>query len=178
MEDSRILINRYVSPCGQVSLGSCGDSLCLCDWINGRHEGQVVGILQKAFGKCVVVGKSLIIEQAMAQLDEYFSGRRREFDIPLRFVGTEFQKAVWRSLLAVPYGATLSYGDVAERIGRPTATRAVANAIGANVMSILVPCHRVVGKRGALGGYAGGVSAKKFLLEFEARNRYGVGNEK
>lgn len=112
-------------------------------------------------------GTSDILEEAARQLDEYFSGRRSEFSVPLLFVGTDFQKTVWKALLSIPYGQTLSYGELAARIGKPKSVRAVANANGANALSIFAPCHRVVGSDRSLTGYAGGLEAKRWLLELE-----------
>ena len=100
-------------------------------------------------------------------MDEYFLKRRKHFDIPLLFAGTDFQKQVWQSLLTIPYGQTLSYGALAANIGCPKAVRAVANANGANALSIFVPCHRVIGGNRSLTGYGGGVEAKRFLLDLE-----------
>ena len=100
----------------------------------------------------------------MGQLDEYFTGSRMTFDIPLHLCGTEFQKRVWLSLPYIPYGETRSYKDIAVGIGQPNAVRAVAQAIGANAISILVPCHRVIGCNHTLTGYAGGLDAKNILV--------------
>ena len=104
---------------------------------------------------------------ATRQLGEYFSAERREFDLPLCLHGTEFQRRVWNVLTRIPYGETWSYVQLARRVGNPNASRAVGLANGRNPVSILVPCHRVVGKRGALGGYAGGLEAKRRLLALE-----------
>lgn len=103
------------------------------------------------------------------QLEEYFAGTRTEFDVPLAPHGTEFQQRVWSQLRAIPYARTATYGDVAERLGRPSSSRAVGAANGRNPISIIVPCHRVIGASGALTGYAGGLEAKRWLLEHEAR---------
>lgn len=104
---------------------------------------------------------------AIAQLDEYFAGKRRQFDVPLLFAGTEFQKTVWDTLLTIPFGQTVSYGELARQIGMPKAVRAVANANGANSISIFAPCHRVIGSDGTLTGYGGGLPVKEFLLRLE-----------
>jgi methylated-DNA-[protein]-cysteine S-methyltransferase len=101
------------------------------------------------------------------QLDEYFDGRRTVFTVPLRLVGTPFQVAVWEALLQVPYGATTTYGDLAARLGRPTASRAVGAANGRNPVSVIVPCHRLVGADGGLTGYGWGVERKAWLLAHE-----------
>ena len=106
---------------------------------------------------------------ARTQLEEYFAGDRRVFDLPLAAAGTDFQRAVWQALAAVPYGLTLSYGELARRIGRERAVRAVGLANGRNPLSIVVPCHRVIGGNGALTGYGGGLDRKRFLLDLERR---------
>lgn len=109
-------------------------------------------------------------ERVTDQLAEYFAGERREFDLPLTLAGTPFQRVVWAALRDIPYGATVSYGELAERIGRPTASRAVGLANGKNPVSIVVPCHRVVGAGGDLTGYGGGIDRKRHLLDFERGN--------
>ena len=101
------------------------------------------------------------------QLDEYFAGKRRQFELRLAPKGTAFQQAVWQALLAIPYGRTCSYSELAHVIGRPQAVRAVGTANGANPISIIVPCHRVIGRDGSLTGYAGGLPRKQQLLELE-----------
>lgn len=109
----------------------------------------------------------MIIESATAQLDEYFACKRQTFDIPLLFAGTDFQKTVWNTLLSIPYGKTISYGEMARLIGKPRAVRAVANANGANAISIFAPCHRVIGSDNTLTGYGGGLAVKEYLLKLE-----------
>ncbi len=104
---------------------------------------------------------------AVRQLNEYFAGTRREFDLPLRLKGSEFQRRVWRRLTEIRYGETLSYGELAKRIGNPNASRAVGLANGRNPISILVPCHRVIGADGSLTGYGGGLERKRWLLAHE-----------
>jgi len=106
--------------------------------------------------------------EVRAQLDQYFAGDRQEFDVPLNLGGTPFQGRVWQALCAIPYGETITYGELARRVGLPTASRAVGAANGRNPVSILVPCHRVVGTNGRLTGYGGGLDAKRWLLDWEA----------
>lgn len=108
-----------------------------------------------------------LLLEAERQLADYFAGTRRSFDLPLDFKGTDFQKRVWTALLRIPFGETRSYGQIAEEIGQPTATRAVGAANGRNPISIVAPCHRVIGKDGALTGFAGGLAAKDYLLALE-----------
>ena len=108
-----------------------------------------------------------VLKQAARQLDEYFAGDRREFSVPLDLIGTAFQISVWRSLEAIPFGDTLTYGEIAAQLGKPEASRAVGAANGRNPISIIVPCHRVVGANGSLVGFAGGVEKKAWLLGHE-----------
>lgn len=109
------------------------------------------------------------IGAAVQQLKEYFAGRRAEFDLPLAPEGTEFQRTVWRSLRDIPYGQTISYGELAKRVGNPKASRAVGAANGQNPIPIVIPCHRVIGANGKLTGFGGGLPTKEALLELEAR---------
>jgi methylated-DNA-[protein]-cysteine S-methyltransferase len=112
-----------------------------------------------------------VLVEAERQLGEYFAGRRRVFDLPLAARGSEFQQRVWQALREIPFGETRSYGQIAERIGQPTAVRAVGAANGRNPLSIIAPCHRVIGANGDLTGFAGGIETKRFLLAFEKENR-------
>jgi methylated-DNA-[protein]-cysteine S-methyltransferase len=106
--------------------------------------------------------------EVRAQLDQYFAGDRKQFDVPLKLAGTPFQQRVWQALREIPYGETITYAELARRVGNPMASRAVGAANGRNPISILVPCHRVVGSSGRLTGYAGGLDAKRWLLDWEA----------
>lgn len=166
-EKNTIKIKRYESPCGVLMLGSFGDKLCLCDWQVEKHRDHVDRRLKRILNAEFEEGTSEVIGKAERQLDEFFAGQRREFDMPLLFVGTDFQKTVWNELLKIPFGQTISYGEMARRIGMPEAVRAVANANGANSMSIFAPCHRVIGSDRSLTGYGGGLDAKRMLLELE-----------
>ena len=148
-------------------LGSFGDKLCLCDWQVEKHSGNVNRRLKRLLDAEFEEGTSEVIEKAAYQLNEFFAGQRKEFDVPLLFVGTDFQKTIWKELLNIPFGETVSYGEMARRIGMPKAVRAVANANGANALSIFAPCHRVIGSDHSLTGYGGGLDAKRALLELE-----------
>jgi len=108
-----------------------------------------------------------VLNQTKLQLEEYFSGRRTQFDLPLAAKGTDFQQSVWQALCKIPYGETWSYQQLADEIGNPKAVRAVGLANGKNPISVIVPCHRVIGKNGKLTGYAGGVETKEKLLQLE-----------
>ena len=170
MQNKKVIrINHYTFSCGEMILGSFEGKLCLCDWADGRRRASVDQRLQRILNANYVEGSSDVIQMAKRQLDEYFLHQRCEFDIPLLFVGTDFQKKVWNELLKIPYGKTISYCDLAKRIGMPNAVRAVANANAVNAISIIAPCHRVIGSDGTLTGYGGGLERKRFLLELESR---------
>lgn len=115
-------------------------------------------------------GESPILAEAVRQLDEYFNGIRKTFDLPLSLSGTEFQRRVWQVLCEIPYGETCTYGQIAAVTGNPKASRAVGSANNRNPIAIVIPCHRVVGANGSLTGYAGGLDIKEYLLELEKRN--------
>lgn len=114
-----------------------------------------------------VPGRTPVLDEAVRQLDEYFAGRRLEFDLPLEPIGTEFQLDVWQVLRGIPYGQTISYGEQARRLGDAKKARAVGGANGRNPLGIVVPCHRVIGADGSLTGFGGGIDSKKWLLEHE-----------
>ncbi len=166
-EDRVIHIQKYHSPCGDMLLGSFRERLCLCDWVNGRHRKATVRRVGRTLRARFEETGSDVIKETEKQLDEYFAGKRKTFEIPLLFAGTDFQKVVWQKLLEIPYGKTISYGELARMLGQPKAVRAVANANGANAISIIAPCHRVIGSDHSLTGYGGGLDVKKFLLELE-----------
>ena len=158
----------YHSLCGDLLLGSFEGRLCLCDWMAEEHRLLADRRLERSLNAEMKDIPSEITAKAAQELDEYFAGGRKTFDLPLLFVGTEFQEKVWNTLLEVPYGETRNYGWVAERIGNHKAVRAVGEANGSNSISIFAPCHRIIGSNGSLTGYGGGLPAKKFLLELES----------
>ena len=108
--------------------------------------------------------------QCKAELQEYFTGQRKAFDVSISFNGTDFQNAVWQKLLEIPYGRVMSYSNLAKAIGKPKAARAIGNACNKNPIAVIIPCHRVVGKNGSLTGYAGGIGIKEKLLEIEKKS--------
>lgn len=162
-----IRLQTYASPCGELLLGSYADKLCLCDWRAGARHTRVMARVQRYLQAPFTEEPSELTRRAAQELDEFFAKRRQVFDLPLLFAGTDFQQKVWRNLLKIPYGQTLSYRQTANLLGMPEAVRAIANANGANALSIIVPCHRVIGHNGSLTGYGGGLAAKQFLLELE-----------
>lgn len=163
-----IYIQYYPTRCGELIVGSYGEALCLCDWKCRKNREAVDRRIQKALDARYETGKSPVIEEAFKQLNEYFSKQRTTFDLPLLTAGTTFQKKIWELLLAVPYGATQSYLELARRFGNPKAIRAVSSSNAANALSIFIPCHRIIGTDGKLVGYAGGMEAKRMLLDLES----------
>jgi methylated-DNA-[protein]-cysteine S-methyltransferase len=149
------------SPVGLLKLVASDSALIAVLWENGDPKRVRLGPLVEDL-------EHPILGEAERQLAEYFAGARKSFDLPLAFVGTAFQKQVWSELLNIPFGQTRTYADVATAIGRPGAFRAVGAANGKNPVSIVAPCHRVIGKDGSLTGFAGGLEAKEFLLGIEA----------
>lgn len=163
-----IIVKNYSSQVGELLIGSYGDKLCLCDWRYRTKRSTIDARIQEGLNAIYQMGTSPIIEQAIAELEEYFRKERKEFDIPLLMVGTDFQKQIWNALIEVPYGKTETYLALSEKINNPKAIRAVASANGANAISIFIPCHRIIGSDKSLVGYAGGTQAKKELLDIES----------
>ena len=155
--------DSFASPLGEILLVSDGEALCGL-WFEGqRHFPAALAAEERP--------ELAVFEKTRAWLERYFAGKAPELDVSLRPDGTAFQRAVWELLREIPYGETISYGELAaalaERSGRPCSARAVGGAVGRNPVSILVPCHRVVGADGSLTGYAGGLERKRKLLEIE-----------
>lgn len=170
MENS-ISLQHYDSPCGRLVLASFADRLCLCDWSDNPFAERNRRRIEKYLKATSKTETTSVLEETKRQLDEYFAGKRKAFDIQLCLVGTDFQHKVWNALRSIPYGSTKSYKDIAQCIGKPKAVRAVAGAIGANAISILIPCHRVIGSNHSLTGYAGGLETKRGLLGMETQER-------
>lgn len=158
---------EYNAPCGNLLVGIHGEGICLCDWMIGDRIEKTLHRLGRFLNSSTGKDSEILPDRAVSQLDEYFEGKRKQFDIPLYLYGTEFQCRVWNALRHIPYGMTVSYKNVAETMSLVSGVRAVASAIGANPLSILIPCHRIIGSDGSLTGYAGGLEAKKYLLQLE-----------
>jgi methylated-DNA-[protein]-cysteine S-methyltransferase len=159
-------MNSYTyvdSPIGRLLLATDGEAL------TGIYMHLPDGPAPEMRGWSCDAGAGALPRTAR-QLEEYFAGARRDFDLPMRFAGTDFQRLVWKHLTDIRYGETLSYGELARRIGNPNASRAVGLANGRNPIPILVPCHRVIGADGSLTGYGGGLERKRWLLAHEGLN--------
>jgi methylated-DNA-[protein]-cysteine S-methyltransferase len=151
---------RMTSPVGTLTLAATDQGLAAVLWENERPGRVRLRITAEA-------NEHPVLAEAERQLEEYFAGRRTQFALPLDLSGTPFQQHVWHALMTIPFGETRSYGAVARQIGHPAAARAVGAASGRNPVSIVAPCHRVVGAAGALTGFAGGLDVKARLLAFE-----------
>ena len=167
---NRINTRYHSTQIGGVVLGSFRGKLCLLGFRGRETRRTVDDRIKKALNAEFVEHDDEILKKTRRQLDEYLQGRRRKFDIPVSMVGTDFQKSVWNVLMKVPYGGTSTYLQVAKDVGNERAVRAVGNANAANPISIIVPCHRIIGSGGGLVGYGGGLSVKRRLLELERKN--------
>lgn len=162
-EDTMSLVKTTMeSPVGVLTLVASDAGLVAVLWPGDDPKRVRLEVDREDAGHEVLV-------KAISQLQEYFAGARSTFDLALDVRGTAFQKQVWEQLLAIPYGTTRSYGEIAIRLGKPSASRAVGAANGRNPLSIVVPCHRVIGTSGSLTGFAGGLDAKRVLLQLEGR---------
>lgn len=157
-----LAFKTFPSPVGELKLVAGDDGLVAILWQDDDPDRVRLARLEERPDHPVLV-------ETGRQLSAYFRGARGSFDLPLDFRGTDFQKLVWAALLTIPFGETRSYGQIAQQIGRPSASRAVGAANGRNPISIVAPCHRVIGSGGALTGFAGGIAAKRYLLELEGR---------
>jgi AraC family transcriptional regulator, regulatory protein of adaptative response / methylated-DNA-[protein]-cysteine methyltransferase len=163
-----IRLARIESPLGPLVAGAVDDGICLLEFGDRRAIEAQAEALRAGTGFPSAFSPHPLLERLEAELAEYFAGRRRDFDLPIVEPGTPFQERVWIALREIPYGETRSYADLARAVGNLKAVRAVAQANGRNRIAILVPCHRVIGADGGIGGYSGGLWRKKRLLEIEA----------
>lgn len=161
MREKRYIYKKIQSPVGPLTLVACNDGLCGLLFQNTTIRSEA------AFKLLEHDDDHVILRLAEEQLSEYFNGLRRRFDIPMIPDGTSFQRRVWNLLLDIPYGETVSYGDIAARMGDPRKARPVGGAVGANPIGIIIPCHRVIGRDGSLTGFGGGLEVKTFLLNLE-----------
>jgi AraC family transcriptional regulator, regulatory protein of adaptative response / methylated-DNA-[protein]-cysteine methyltransferase len=162
-----VLLSWLSSPLGPLVAGATTEGICLLEFTDRRIiEGQFAAV-RKLFAAPVVPGSNEHLEKLESELARYFAGSLRNFSVPLVYPGTPFQQRVWEQLRAIPYGETRSYEQLAVAVGDKKAVRAVGRTNGLNRIAIVIPCHRVVNKSGALGGYAGGLGRKEFLLDLE-----------
>lgn len=163
-----LIAHSYPTPLGAMTALLSERGLCLLEFVHDtKGLATEIAQVEAARGGAAQPGENALTAQLGQELAEYFAGHRCRFDMPLDLIGTAFQVDAWRALLAIPYGETRSYAEQAQQIGRPTAVRAVAGANGQNKVSVIVPCHRVIGSNGSLTGYGGGLSRKQWLLALE-----------
>ncbi len=167
---NQINIQYYKTKIGELILGSFDDRLCLLDFRYRKMRTAVDNRIKIGLEADFLEQNDATLTKAKEQIDEYLTGNRKEFDIPLLMIGTGFQKSVWNALIKIPYGATSTYLQLAKNINNAEAVRAVANANGANAIALAIPCHRIINSNGDLGGYGGGLTVKKRLLKLEQSN--------
>jgi O-6-methylguanine DNA methyltransferase len=155
------------TPIGEMLAAESDCQICLLEFVDNRSPKTVLRPLEKKNTREMTAKDTPLLKKLDDQLASYFDGKLRDFDLPLSFTGTDFQKKVWKRLCQIPYGQVVNYGWIASRIGSPDSSRAVGRANGANPIAIVVPCHRVIGKDGQLVGYGGKLWRKKWLLEHE-----------
>ncbi|MEN1727711.1 MAG: methylated-DNA--[protein]-cysteine S-methyltransferase [Pseudomonadota bacterium] len=165
--ERQIVMERIATPLGPMFVAATDRGICLLEFTDRRMLETELADLQKRLKARIVFGDNDHTRQLKTELNEYFAGQRQDFNVVLDAPGTDFQRQVWNALLKVPFGETTTYGRQAQRIDRPSAVRAVASANGANRISIVIPCHRVIGKDGQLVGYGGGLERKRWLLAHE-----------
>ncbi|MEO8246039.1 MAG: methylated-DNA--[protein]-cysteine S-methyltransferase [Chloroflexota bacterium] len=167
-DDARpVTIRQLTTPIGPMVAGATDDAVVLLDFAQRRMFDSQLAAVRRRIGP-TGEGPSALIDRLEVQLDEYFARTRRDFDLPLDLPGSAFQERVWAELRAIPYGETISYRDLAQRVDAGAAWRAVGRANGANRVAVIVPCHRVVASGRGLGGYGGGLPVKRLLLDLEA----------
>ncbi|MBS1774118.1 MAG: methylated-DNA--[protein]-cysteine S-methyltransferase [Bacteroidetes bacterium] len=165
-----IIYKYFKTPLGSMMGAATDEGICLFDFEYRRSMSSIQKRIQDGLQMDYKEGEHPFLDKLEQQINEYIAGTRKEFDLPLHFVGTDFQKKVWNGLLQIPYGETRSYKQQSIFLGDVKAIRAVGTANGQNGIAIIVPCHRVIGENGSLIGYGGGLSKKKWLLEHEAKH--------
>ena len=166
-----VLLSWLRSPLGPLVAGATAEGICLLEFTDRRMLETQFKTVRKRFDLPVVPGSNEHLQRLQVELEEYFGGMRQSFSVPLVFPGTPFQQQVWNELLKIPYGQTRSYQELAAAVGLPQAVRAVGRANGQNRIAVLIPCHRVINKNGALCGYGGGLARKQFLLDLERASK-------
>lgn len=164
-----IHINRVLTPLGPMMVAANDQGIYMVEFVDRKMLATQIKRVSKRFDEAIVIGVHPLIDTVSQQLQEYYAGTRKRFDLPLRFEGTPFQMSVWQALIDIPYGTTCSYEQLAVRINRDQAQRAVGRANGDNRFAIIIPCHRVIRSDGNLCGYGGGLRRKRWLLEHEKR---------
>lgn len=166
-----LAMTTFNTPLGSLVTVGDDEALYFLQFEDCKVLGKELEWVKARTGRSITSGKAASLHSIENELQLYFEGKLKEFKTPLVLLGSDFQKRVWQELMKIPYGETRSYTDISKGVGNPLAFRAAANANGANLISIVIPCHRVINKSGALGGYAGGIYRKKELLQLENSER-------
>jgi AraC family transcriptional regulator, regulatory protein of adaptative response / methylated-DNA-[protein]-cysteine methyltransferase len=169
MTSEQVICTDIETPIGKMIVGSTEKGCCLLEFHDRGGVEKISLAIEKRYRRDVVAGKCNFNDMTIEQLSGYFAGTLTEFDLPLDIIGTPFEKSVWQELLATKFGKTRSYGEVAAAVGNSQASRAVGRANGANRISIIVPCHRIIEANGNLRGYGGGLWRKRWLLDHEQK---------
>jgi AraC family transcriptional regulator, regulatory protein of adaptative response / methylated-DNA-[protein]-cysteine methyltransferase len=164
-----IVTVKIESPIGELIAGATDDGICLLEFSDRRRAARECRDLMKLLKQPIEEGDNAHLQKLTKQLNDYFKGDLQKFSVPLVTPGTDFQQAVWKELQEIPFGKTRSYQEQANALNKPDSVRAVANANGMNRISIVIPCHRVIGSDGRLTGYGGGLRRKKWLLDHEKK---------
>jgi O-6-methylguanine DNA methyltransferase len=167
MDSNTIIFKIVETPVGEFIAGAMGNACCLFEFHDRGHFVRISARMKKRYGLEMKAGNSNVLKEVEKQAMEYFHGKRKVFNLLLDQKGTPFEQSVWKELMNIPYGETRSYGEIAAKLGKPGASRAVGRANGANCIPIIVPCHRVIDSNGKLHGYGGGLWRKRWLLEHE-----------
>lgn len=168
---NNINIQYFKTSYGELLIGEYENQICICDWRFRKMRNSIDKRIQDGLEAEYKEADSPIIQQMKHELEEYFEGERTEFEVPLLLIGTDFQKQVWNELLKISFGETETYLGLSRKLNNVKAIRAVASANGANAISIAIPCHRIIGSKGELVGYAGGLPTKKKLLKLESSDK-------
>jgi AraC family transcriptional regulator of adaptative response/methylated-DNA-[protein]-cysteine methyltransferase len=168
MSTDKIVYRDIPGPLGDMIAGATDRGVCFLEWHDRGGVERIKQRVEKRYRIKPTSGNNNYLDKLEQEIAQYFAVKLEEFTVALDIKGTPFERQTWDQLLAIPYGKTLSYGEMADRLGKPHASRAVGRANGANYIAIVIPCHRVIGTDGGLGGYGGGLRRKRYLLDLEA----------
>lgn len=168
-----LVLERIMTDCGEMTACALDEGICLLEFSSRAELAEELASLERHFQTTVTLGTHPYIDNLKTELKDYFSGKLRNFTVPAALFGTPFQLKIWKELLSIPYGTTLSYSELAIRTGNKLSVRAVATANKTNRIAIMIPCHRVIGSDGSLTGYSGGLERKRYLINLEANNSSG-----
>jgi len=170
MSTDSIVYRDITSPLGDMIAGATENGVCFLEWHDRGGVERIKQRVEKRYRMPLAPGNNSHLDKLQEEVTRYFDGKLKQFSVALDIKGTPFERSTWDRLLSIQYGKTRSYGEMADLLGKPRASRAVGRANGANYISIVVPCHRVIETNGGLGGYGGGIKRKRYLLDLEAGN--------